>query len=201
MSDRGGAAAGVAQDVNPSQQPTQPIISWEAEQAHGVHAASGPQKDTVATLVAELAALAASVSPSSTFLVHSTSATHPQSSYFRPHDLMPQFASPCTLKFASTDSGSGTLSSRERLQLLSCLFYILGWGCASLRQVLTQALQAWLASEPVPAATPNHPGMDEQMLMLGVWLINMNSETNLKWVGCVHVSCSCYYHCARCWRC
>ncbi|BDA43155.1 Serine/threonine-protein kinase ATR at C-terminar half [Coccomyxa sp. Obi] len=137
VSDRGHAAAGVAQGATPSQQPTQPVTSWEAEQAHGKLAASGPQKDSVTNLVAELAALAATVSPSS----------------------------------------SGTLSSRERLQLLSCLFYILGWGCASLRQVLTQALQAWLASEPVPAATPNHPGMDEQMLMLVALDAHFASQT------------------------
>lgn len=92
VSDRGGAAAGIAQDVNPSQQPTQPVTSWEAEQAHGEVAASGPQNDSMTALVAELASLAALVGPSSTSLVHYTVATQPKPSYFLVHDFMHRLA-------------------------------------------------------------------------------------------------------------
>ena len=47
------------------------------------------------------------------------------------------------------------------------LFYILGWASPSLRQLQTQALQEWLASEPVAAAAENVPHMEAHVLILG----------------------------------
>lgn len=53
--------------------------------------------------------------------------------------------------------------------MLRGLLYILGWASPSLRQFLMQALQEWLATEPVAAENMphNHQGMDAQMLVLG----------------------------------
>ena len=61
------------------------------------------------------------------------------------------------------------MSSKERLHVLRGLLYILGWASPSLRQFLMQALQEWLATEPVAAENMphNHQGMDAQMLVLG----------------------------------
>ena len=195
LSDKGSAAAGVAQDASLSQQPTQPVTSWEAEQALRVLAASGPQKDSVTTLVAELAALAASVSPSSII----PSAPPTPTAIFCFLLSFATFAIGLHSDVTCTGSGSGTLSTRERLHMLRGQLHILGWGCTSLRQVLTQALQSWLASEPVPAATANLPGMDEQMLILGMWPVTINSAMVAS--GYVHVSCCCYHQSAWCCEC
>ena len=87
------------------------------------------------------------------------------------------------MKFLCDRPGSSNLSSNERLHVLSGLFYILGWASPSLRQLLMQALQDWLASEPVAAAAENllqnHQGMDAHMLVLGGTPHCMQNQFNL----------------------
>ena len=69
ISERGESAARAAQEEPPLLMPTQPISSWDSGVVPGSFEASGPPKDAVRALVAQAAALATAVSPSSNLLV------------------------------------------------------------------------------------------------------------------------------------